>query len=612
MSTQFQLRTFFHLRNIYGQLRSAGLAAALAILSSSASFAQWEEPDILFGSPYQSSEDANAAASALGAPPAEVPAAYSLSADYPAYEFMADGGPAAAPAATPPDGAAKPPAWKCVTCCNGYLIDWSKYPATIHPLPRPGNFPIPPATGPGYYSLSDQVHGECRQAAPKSGYASFAVNQWAFQDADWRYVDSLNPCERALVEELKRIHPNDCWLFSTGGEYWTRYHHEHNSRLTTTENTYDLDHVRLYGDAWYSDSVRVFGEYVWADSFGEELPPGPLDVDLGDLQQLFIDLKLADCDGHPLFIRGGRQELLYGTQRLISPLSWANKRNTFQGVKVFRQGEKWDFDAFWAQFVPPDPDEFDTPDKNQNLAEAWLTYRPKKGEAIDYYYLFFDNDNSVTQQGIVRAPAQFSTIGSHWSGSDDCGRLWDFEGALQFGDQDERDLFAGMATAGVGHSWKSAAWSPTVWLYYDFASGDSDPNDGDVHTFNQMYAFGHYYLGWMDLVGRQNIHDVNAHLYLYPTPWITFWTQYHHFWLVEPQDALYNAGGVAYRRDPTGQSGTNVGDEIDFIVNFHVARYSDILVSYNKLYGGGFLENTAGPGLASDAETLYLMFTQRW
>jgi hypothetical protein len=37
-----------------------------------------------------------------------------------------------------------------------------------------------------------------------------------------------------------------------------------------------------------------------------------------------------------------------------------------------------------------------------------------------------------------------------------------------------------------------------------------------------------------------------------------------------------------------------------------------VLVSYNKLYGGGFLEATAGPNAAADAESLYLIFQQKW
>ena len=43
--------------------------------------------------------------------------------------------------------------------------------------------------------------------------------------------------------------------------------------------------------------------------------------------------------------------------------------------------------------------------------------------------------------------------------------------------------------------------NPTFWAYYDYASGDSDPTDGRSHTFNDLYPFGHYYLGWIDQVG---------------------------------------------------------------------------------------------------------------
>jgi len=555
---------------------------------------------------------------------------FSLTAEeYPADPAAADDGPLtdaafvefdatehSAPGACPVCGKPAPafpskPPHECKTCCRGCLLDWSKYPETIHPMPRPGIFPIPRTEGPAYFSLSEQLHGRRRDAPPKSGYAPFAVVAWPHFDADWRYVDGLEPGERTAVEQLKRIHLNECLLFSTGGAFWLRYHDEHNSRLTEADNDYTLGRVRVFGDVWYSDWLRVYGEYVWADSWNEELAPVPPDVDRGDILDLFVDVKLFQFKGHPVYVRGGRQELLYGSQRLITPLPWANKRHTFQGVKVFRQGEKWDFDAWWTQFVPPDPDDFDTADENQTFVGSWLTYRPEKGRTVDFYYLMFDNGNPAAQQGIVRSPFQLHTFGNRWAGDKE-GWLWDFEAAIQFGQQNNNGQLAGMATAGVGRHWKQRCLKPTFWIYYDYAGGDSDPNSGDVHTFNQLFPFGHYYLGWMDLVGRQNIHDLNCHLYLYPAPWLTVWLQYHHFWLDQSRDALYNAGGVAYRRDPSGQAGTNVGDEIDLVFNFHVGRYTDVLISYNKLFGGSFLEATAGPNRAVDAETLYLLFQQRW
>ena len=184
-------------------------------------------------------------------------------------------------------GGANQPAPGCKTCCHGRLIDWSKYPATIHPMPRPGIFPIPP-TGPGYYSAWDQLTGQCRPAQPKSGYAPFAINAWPFFDADWRYVEGIPFEDRTIVEKFKRLHCNDCMMLSIGGEFWTRYSNEPNSRLRNVNNDYTLAHVRQYADLWYSDFLRVYGEYIWADSFGAELPPVPPDVARGDVLNLFV------------------------------------------------------------------------------------------------------------------------------------------------------------------------------------------------------------------------------------------------------------------------------------------------------------------------------------
>src|SRR5947199_1048718 len=105
--------------------------------------------------------------------------------------------------------------------------------------------------------------------------------------------------------------------------------------------------------------------------------------------------------------------------------------------------------------------------------------------------------------------------------------------------------------------------NPTVWAYYDYASGDHSVNGGShYNTFNQLFPFGHYYLGYLDLVGRQNIQDLNLDLNYFPAKWITGQVQYHRFWLAESQDALYAAGGRIGRQDTTGCAGRDVGQEI--------------------------------------------------
>jgi alginate export protein len=111
------------------------------------------------------------------------------------------------------------------------------------------------------------------------------------------------------------------------------------------------------------------------------------------------------------------------------------------------------------------------------------------------------------------------------------------------------------------------------------------------------------------VVGRQNINDFSTQLSFYPTKWITFWAQYHVFRLDSARDALYNAGGVAIRRDPTGAAGSDVGDEIDLLANFHLTNHQDVFVSYSHLYAGDFIKRT---GSGKSPDYLYLMYTYRW
>lgn len=477
-------------------------------------------------------------------------------------------------------------------------------------MARPGNFPVFP-TGLGYYSLFDFLTDTPNEKNPPSGYVPFAFMPPSFFDVDFRYVESIPYEDRTFVEKLKRIPVGDCLTFSTGGSIWVRYMDEHNSRLGTVDNTYTLTRFRAYADLLVGDRIRFFGEYLWADNLGSELAPLPIDVNLGDALNLFVDVNLFDYNGNAVFARVGRQELLYGSQRLVTSLDWANTRRTFDGAKLFSRGEKWNLDMWYSAFVPVDPDGLDQLDDSRDFGGAWATYKPKKGHFTDFYYLYFQNNNDVVQQGIVLDPTEVHTFGTRNCGDND-GFVWDCELMMQFGNQNSQDLFAGAATGGVGRNFKESSWSPTFWVYYDYASGTPDPGTGDYHTFNQIYPFGHYYLGWLDLVGRKNIHDANAHLIFYPQPWITIWMQYHHFWLAESRDALYNAGGVAIRRDATGAAGRNVGDEIDFIVNFHIRQYSDVLFSYSQLFGGSFLENTSGPNAASDASQWNLMYQRRW
>ena len=150
---------------------------------------------------------------------------------------------------------------------------------------------------------------------------------------DYSYLSNPNNKRSNLGEGLKQIPIGDGKL-DIGGQYRLRYHHEHNMRgqgLTGRDDNFLLDRTRVYFDYKMTDRIRLFAEGLDAGSSYEEFAPRQIEVNQLDAQNLFADVVLIDSGSGKLTARGGRQELLFGAQRLLSPLDWANTRRRFDG-----------------------------------------------------------------------------------------------------------------------------------------------------------------------------------------------------------------------------------------------------------------------------------------
>ena len=262
--------------------------------------------------------------------------------------------------------------------------------------------------------------------------------------------------------------------------------------------------------------------------------------------------------------------------------------------------------------VTPNPDGWSWWDRSVQFSGLDVNWHYNPLQTLQLYWMWLDNDHTVTTSGITQDPTSVHTLGGRWHGQQE-NFLFDIEPDLQVGQQGSQSILAGAFTGGAGYYFPYLPMSPTVWAYYDWASGSHNPGHGDYNTFNQLYGFGHYYLGFMDLIGRQNIRDINFQTYLYPTKWININIQYHILTLDSAKDALYGAGGQVQRVSLNGSAGGDVGQELSFIVNFHLGPHSDILMGWSKLYAGSYLKNTTtNPEGQADPEMYYLMYNFRW
>jgi hypothetical protein len=470
-----------------------------------------------------------------------------------------------------------------------------------------------PAKGVGPDSMLDWVHGIDRKEAPKAGYPRAIALPLGFAEANFNYVDDPKHTP-TFTERLHRIHLGDDWMFGTGGEYRNRFNYEGNSRLTGRSNHFDLNRIRIFGEIWYQDRFRVFAEFIDARTTPQTLTPLQTDRNHGDLLNLFVDVKTMTIADEAVYARLGRQQLILGSQRIISTADWGSANRTFDGVRVFRRSEDFDVDLFWLQPVIPKFDALDKLDPHQHFAGIYTSYRPSKDRFFDTYWLFLSNSNTAAQArnssvGALShiAPYDVHTLGFRYAGKASSGFLWDTENMLQLGQAKSSDIVAGNLTNGIGYHFGTWPLNPTVWAYFDYATGSSKL--GGANTYNQLFPLAHYYLGQADYVGRANIEDLNFHLYLYPAKWMTFNMQYHLFWLARSRDALYNTAAAVSRVDPTGRAGREVGSELDASMAFHLSQNTDVLAVYSHFFPGNFLRAT---GPSSNMDTVYLLFNVRW
>lgn len=361
------------------------------------------------------------------------------------------------------------------------------------------------------------------------------------------------------------------------------------------DDTFLLTRIRVHGALHIGEHVRFFAEGKSTMSTDRDLPGGRrgLDVDELDLQQAFAELSLPLNQELTLRIRGGRQMLSFGKQRLVSPLDWSNTMRTWDGVLATLAAESWKVSGFWTRFAPIQKYEFNDSTEDDELFGIYATAQCTACNlTFDAYWLGRDRDPLGEER---------QTIGGRIG-----GKLWtnfdyDIEAAYQFGDIGGLDIGAFMVASQFGYTFADCPAKPRLFIGFDYASGDDDPTDGDSGTFSQLFPLGHAYLGYIDVVGRQNIFDLSAGLSVKMWKKLNISLAGHLFWRAEVNDALYNAGAAAVRAGGAGTS-REVGGEIDLVVKYPLDRHTLLLVGYSHFFPGEFIEQT---GSAKDIDFVY-------
>jgi len=427
-------------------------------------------------------------------------------------------------------------------------------------------------------------------------------------DEDYRYLAAA-ASRTDIWDPLKYIPLNQTgsWYLSIGGEARERYEYFNhpNWGKDPQDSGYLLQRYFLHGDLRMGERLRLFSQLQSSLEDWRAGGPRPTDKDELDLHQAFLDVKLDVPGEVALTLRSGRQELAYGSQRIISVREGPNVRQSFDGFRLmYRRGEI-QIDGFAAKPAQTNRHVFDDgPDNTKALwgAYAVLPFPPLPKGNLDLYYIGLYRGKAGFDQGTARETR-------HSAGA----RLWrtalpldyNFEALYQWGSFGSGTIQAWTVASDTGYTLASLPLTPRFGLRADIASGDEDPANHDLQTFNPLFPKGAYF-SEAGLIGPANFIDLNPCVDLHPADHLTLTFDWDLFWRESTRDGLYN-NAVGLVRSGRASAARYIGSMSQAQLFWDIDRHLSFVAIYGHFFAGSFLKES-GPGADVDYLTTWFSY----
>ena len=358
------------------------------------------------------------------------------------------------------------------------------------------------------------------------------------------------------------------------------------------EDEYLLHRLLLSADLHAGDHWRFFlqlGDHLEA---GKQAGRSPTDVDEFDVQQGFVDFTIPFDTRSVLRLRAGRQEMTYGSGRLVSVREGANIRRSFDGARLtFTAGEST-LDAFAVRTVNLKVGALnDDPNWLENFCGIYgvLPFRALPDGHADLYYLGLERDDAVFQQGV--ANEHRNTFGTRLWGRPGA---WDYnyEAAIQTGSFGNADILAWTVATDTGYTFRALPFRPRIGLKADIASGDGNPNDDRLTTFNPLFPKQPYF-SEASLIAPANLIDLHPSLAFELTENLGFAVDVNWFWKQRTEDAIYAPPG---RPLPgTAQSSARyIGSQVNAELEWRLHRNLSMTFYYSHFFAGPAVTEAGG------------------
>ena len=234
---------------------------------------------------------------------------------------------------------------------------------------------------------------------------------WSFLADKSKRSDYLDP-----IKYIRLRDDRDDWFLTLGGEirpFYENIRHENFGASVPDNNGYLLQRYMFHANLRLSRNFRAFAEIKSGLIAGRRGGARPPDKDKLDFNQAFaefdfgFDKKSGDKDKPPpppkFALRVGRQELDYGSGRLISVREGPNVRQSFDGARIILNLEKFNVETFFVKPVDTPFGVFD--DAAISSSSFWGVYATRP--LTIFHRLLPKSNLDVYYFGIDRKLARF-------------------------------------------------------------------------------------------------------------------------------------------------------------------------------------------------------------
>lgn len=335
------------------------------------------------------------------------------------------------------------------------------------------------------------------------------------------------------------LSPDGHTYLSFGGEVRLQYFYAGNDGWgdePEDKDGYVLSRYLLHMDLHVGRHFRTFIQ-VQSSMANSKTAASPVDEDPLDLHQAFVDYSTTLNPKTKLLFRLGRQELSYGSQRLVAVRDGPNNRQAFDGAKISVLHNEYKLDFFYSHYVAAQKGIFDDGwNRNVQFWGSYLTLnKVPVVQHMDIYYLGLWRRNADFDDG--SGPELRHSAGTRIFGKYSALK-YDLEGLYQFGDFNTRKISAWTASVNIAYEFEQIKYKPEIGFKTELISGDKKYGDHALQTFNPMFPRGAYF-GLAALIGPSNLIDIHPSLSFELTPCLDWNMDYDLFWRYSLNDGIY-------------------------------------------------------------------------